>query len=201
MSRPRIRQHVNPLTFRGEVEVPVWEEVFARLDLPREVDVGCAHGDFLLRRASERPDLNLVGLEIRKPMAERVRRKIERAGLGNAAVVVCNANTAWRSLFGPSSLQAVYVHFPDPWFKKKHRKRRIMTPAFVEDIARTLAPGGLLRFMTDHGEYAEEVVDLLARAVAFEEVPDPEGLPATHREEWHAGRGDAIHRAAWRRRP
>lgn len=112
--KPRVRQHANPLSYREPLVVPDWGEVLADPALPREVDVGCAHADFLLGRARSRPDLNLIGLEIREPMVERVNRRIAREGIPNATVVRCNANTALDELFGPRSLQRVYVHFPDP---------------------------------------------------------------------------------------
>ncbi len=207
-SKARLRQHANPLSFRRAVPLPRWDELLADPTLPREVDVGCGHGDFLLERARRRPDLNLIGLEIRQGMVERVNRRIGREEVKNAWVVLCNANLSFPELFGPASLERVYVHFPDPWFKKRHHKRRVMTPDFVRQAAEVLRPGGELRFMTDYGEYAAEVVELMAGQEAFENPhgpgrpapPDPE-LPATHREAWHGAKGDPIHRYVWRRRP
>jgi tRNA (guanine-N7-)-methyltransferase len=199
-SRPRTRQHVNPLSYRGEVVVPDWATAFARPDQPREVDVGSAHGDFLLARAAQRPDLNLIGLEIRRPMVERLQKKLDAAALDNAVIVTCNANTSFRALFPtPASLRAVYVHFPDPWFKKRHHKRRIMTPAFVDDVAACLEPGGLLRFVTDHLPYADEVEEQLRGREDLRPADDPVDLPLTHREEWHRGRGDPVRALAWSR--
>lgn len=167
-----------------------------------EVDVGCGHGDFLVARAQQRVDRNVVGLEIRVPMTERVQRKIERAGLKNAAAVTCNANLSFRDLFETGSLQTIYVHFPDPWFKKRHHKRRVMTPQFLTDAAACLRVGGELRFMTDFGEYADEVVVALAERPEFEPAPwdaEPE-RPLTHREEWHQSLDHPIQRHCWKRR-
>lgn len=197
--KARVRQHVNPLNFRSEVEVPAWERVFARPAQPLEVDVGSAHGDFLVERARQRPDLNLVGLEIRRPMVERVAKKLAQAGLDNATVLTCNANTSFRDLFAPGSLSTIYVHFPDPWFKKRHHKRRVMTPAFTHDVAACLAPGGLLRFMTDHLPYADEVQEQLAGRADLVATADLEDLPPTHREAWHRAKGDPVRVLVWRR--
>lgn len=207
-SKPRVRQHANPLSFRSSVPTPDWAALLRDPALPREVDLGCGHGDFLLERARRRPDLNLIGLEIRRSMAERVNERIAREGLPNAHVVFCNANVSFPELFGPRSVARVYVHFPDPWFKKRHHKRRVMTPALVGQVAAVLEPGGELRFMTDFADYAAEVVELMAGQPAFENPhgpgqpapADPE-LPPTHREVWHGGRGDPIHRYVWRARP
>ena len=201
VGKKRVRQHVNPFSFRGEIERPDWAEVFADPTLPLEVDVGTAHGDFLRAWAAQRPDLNVVGLEVRGPMVDHVNARIEREGLPNARVIYCNANQNFTELFAPASLRTVYVHFPDPWFKKRHHKRRVMTPTFVDDLATRLEPGGLLRFMTDFGEYAEEVVLLMEGRAEFASVPfaELEPRPPTHREEWHDGKqGERIHRHAWR---
>jgi tRNA (guanine-N7-)-methyltransferase len=203
----RIRQHKNPLSFTREVEVPDWQQVFADPGLPLEVDVGCAQGDFLLECAARRLDTNFVGLELRRGWVDRVQGKITRGGLTNACVVLCNANTSFSDLFAPASLQAVYVHFPDPWFKKKHHKRRVFTPALLVDLSERLVPGGLLRFLTDYGDYAREVVKLVEAHPDFDnphgpgapEPLDPERIQ-THREAWHQAQGHEIHRYVWRRR-
>jgi len=203
--KPRVRQHANPLSHREPLVVPDWAAVLANPDLPREVDVGCAHGAFLLGRARARPDLNLIGLELRGPMVERVNRRIAREGVPNATVVQCNANASLRELFGPRSLQRVYVHFPDPWFKTRHRKRRVVTPELLATLTELLVVGGELRFMTDYRAYAERVLALLARTPALVNPhgpgapapPEPDA-PRTHREEWHAGRGDPVYRYVWR---
>ena len=206
MAKRRVRQHKNPLSFREEVQAPVWSEVFANLDRPFEVDVGCAHGDFLIARAAQVPDCNYVGLEIRRPMVERVNGKLARAGLDNVRLVCCNANMSWSDLFAGRPLRRVYVHFPDPWFKKRHHKRRVVTAEFVEQVAASLIPGGEFRFMTDFAEYAEEVAALLREHPTLEnrygpnaQAPSEEGFPLTHREEWHSSLGEPIHRYVWTR--
>ncbi|MBX3470147.1 MAG: tRNA (guanosine(46)-N7)-methyltransferase TrmB [Planctomycetes bacterium] len=206
--RPRTRHHANPLGFVREVALPDWGQTFLRPDQPLEVDVGCDKGEFLLGRAAQAPEVNLVGLEIRAPIVDMVADRIARQGLTNAAVVLCNANRSFEALFAPGALSAVYVHFPDPWFKARHRKRRLVTPAFVEAVAARLRPGGLFEVMTDFEPYAREVVPLVEGHGAFENPAGP-GAPAapepgrvlTHREAWHESRGDPIHRYRWRRRP
>lgn len=206
-SKPRVRHHVNPLGFVHEVELPSREALFRRPALPLEVDLGSMHGEFILERAAREPERNFLGLEIRAPLVDEVNERIRRRGLENAACVLCNANTAFSRLFAPGSLAAVYVHFPDPWFKNRHRKRRLVTAELVRQIADALAPGGRFRFMTDYEEYAREVAALVAACPELEnpagpgamEVPE-EGRVLTNREAWHLRRGDPIHRWVWVRR-
>ena len=206
-SNRRIRQHINPFSFRPEVTRPDWAEVFARPDQPLEVDVGSAHGEFLLDRAERAPEVNLVGLEIRSPWVELVRERAARRDLDNVHLIVCNANASFTTLFLPDELRAVYVHFPDPWFKARHHKRRVLTPEFLDQVASRLEPSGVLRFQTDHEPYADEVLDLVEAHPAFAnafgprapEVPDPDRV-RTHREAWHESQGHTIRRYLWRKR-
>lgn len=202
----RVRHHVNPLSFRRDVAIPTWSEVFPHPEHPLEVDVGCMHGTFMLERARRVPEHNFVGLEIRKPLVDEVRARIERDEQQNAHVVLCNANTSFTELFPPESVHRVYVHFPDPWFKKRHHKRRVVTESFVDDLRRTLVPAGEFRFMTDYADYAGEVVELMQGQPGFQNryagraPAEEEGFPLTHREAWHSGKGDAVHRYVWVRR-
>ena len=204
--RARVRQHKNPFSFREEIAVPAWAELLKSPELPWEVDVGTAHGDFLLARAAQCPTVNVIGLEIRELMVERVLRKLERSGLKNASVIYCNANQSFSEFFPPGRLSRVYVYFPDPWFKKKHHKRRVLNPGFVDELARTLRAGGELHFMSDHEGYALDTCELLEAHPAFENphgaharAPRDPDLPASHREAWHETKGDPIYRHVWRR--
>lgn len=205
--KPRVRHHVNPLGFVQAAPLPTLAQLFARPDLPLEVDVGSMHGEFVLELAERDPGGNFLGLEIRAPLVDEVMQRARRRGLPNVAAVLCNANEAFARLFAPGSLRAVYVHFPDPWFKNRHRKRRLVTREFLDDVARALAPGGVFRFLSDVESYAALVRALVEAHPAFEgaspqgalEVPD-EGRVLTNREAWHLRRGDPIHRWRWRRR-
>jgi len=201
--KPRVRQHNNPLSFREPVATPDWERVFADPGQPLEVDIGTGHGAFLLARAAQRPDLNLVGLELREPFVERVNRRIAREDLRNAVVVRCNANQSFTEFFRPGTVHRAYVHFPDPWFKKRHHKRRVMTEAFVDDLRVALADVGELRFQTDFADYAAEVEEMMAGRAGWVDLGVPPAddatYPKTHREEWHESQGDPVHRHLWRK--
>jgi tRNA (guanine-N7-)-methyltransferase len=200
----RVRHHVNPLSFRRDVTIPTWSEVFPHPERPLEVDVGCMHGTFMLERARRVPEHNFVGLEIRKPLVDEVRGRIERDEQTNAHVVLCNANTSFSELFPPQSVHRVYVHFPDPWFKARHHKRRLVKPEFLDAVASRLTPDGELQFATDYQEYAGEVLDLVEGHPRYVNrfgprqpaVPDPERV-LTNREAWHLSLGDPVYRYHW----
>ncbi|HSI88030.1 MAG TPA: tRNA (guanosine(46)-N7)-methyltransferase TrmB [Pyrinomonadaceae bacterium] len=164
MARVRVHQHVNPLApFYRQAPKPVdIESVFADPDKPMLLDIGCARGGFLLRMAEAEPERNYLGVEIREPLVEEANRLATEAGLGNLHYTFCNA-MLWldRLLEGipPGVLQAVTIQFPDPWFKKKHAKRRMVNPEMVDTIAKHLAPGGKVFVQTDIEFLAEEMFE------------------------------------------
>lgn len=209
MPKKRCRHHVNPLNFRPEPAVPDWTKVFADPSRPLEVDVGCAKGTFLLARAAQAPDRNLVGVEIRLPMVERTQSDAKKRNLANVHVIHGNANVDFARLFPEASVDRVYVHFPDPWFKTRHHKRRVMTPAFLDVLASRLRDGGELHFQTDFLEYSQEAGPLVEAHPAFVNVLGagvlaPEPLVAgalSDREAWHMSQGDPVYRWLFRRRP
>jgi len=115
-----------------------------------------------VRAAQERPEHNFLGIELAHKYARHIAGRLARAGLTNARILSGDGLAFFRQLPDDVGLAAVHVYFPDPWWKKRHRKRRVMTESFARDIERTLAPGGVLHFWTDVEEYFQETLALLA---------------------------------------
>jgi tRNA (guanine-N7-)-methyltransferase len=147
----RVRHHVNPLSagflrFRGALpELPADREV--------ELEIGCADAQFLFERAARRPDRAYLGLEIRRDLVTQVNQRARCASLPVRAVFA-NASLHLRRVCGDQSIDRVYVNFPDPWFKRRHRKRRLIDDALVEDLLRVLRPRGEVFVQTDVWEVA-----------------------------------------------
>jgi tRNA (guanine-N7-)-methyltransferase len=155
-SQLRIRRHANPFSV-PKIEAAVdWAARFGRR-APLEVEIGPSGGRFFLERARSAPAIDIVGLEIRTAMVERLAERISREGLTNAAVVHANANQALAILFGPGALSRLYAFHPDPWVKKRHLKRRLFTPEFARAAAEALAPGGELIAQSDVLALAEDM--------------------------------------------
>ena len=176
MGRVRVHQHVNPLApYYRQAPKPVEiGSVFADRSKPLLLDVGCARGRFLLRMAEAEPAWNHLGVEIREPLVEEANRLAEEAGLDNLHYQFCNA-MLWldRLLEGvpPGVLQTVTIQFPDPWFKKRHAKRRMVNPEMIDTIAKHLAPGGKVFVQTDIEFLAEEMFSLFRGDERFAESP------------------------------
>jgi tRNA (guanine-N7-)-methyltransferase len=174
MGRVRVHQHVNPLApyYRQEPSPVDFEAVFADPAKPLLLDIGCARGRFLLRMAELDPVWNYLGVEIREPLVEEANRLAAEAGLSNLHYAFCNAMLWLEKLLDgtPSGrLQAVTIQFPDPWFKKKHAKRRMVNREMVDTIAAHLAPGGRVFVQTDIEFLADEMFELFRTDERFTE--------------------------------
>ena len=187
-------------------EAPVaWPEVFGD-DRPVELEVGSGKGLFLVNAATADPAHNFLGIELSKKYAGKAAERAAKAGLANVKVLPGDARRFLNLFVPPASLAALHVYFPDPWWKKKHRKRRVFCEEFVRDVARALAPGRLFHIATDVEEYFGVMMELMAQHPEFREEPRPEPKPAEHDldyltnfERKYRIEGRPIHRALYRR--
>jgi tRNA (guanine-N7-)-methyltransferase len=174
-----------------------------------ELEIGPGRGWFLVERADAEPRAALVGLEVRRKWAAIVDGRLAKRGLARRARVFAeDARYALPRLSPDASVRRVFLHFPDPWWKKRHRKRLVMGDDFLEQVARLLEPGGELFVQTDVEERATEYADLVGLDPRF--VPDGD-QPASPRVEDHTyvarsprerraiADGLPVHRMRWRR--
>lgn len=160
----RIRQHVNPLEskFQQPIPIPVWQEVYALCDRPIHLDIGCARGKFLQDMAQQDPETNFLGIEIRKPLVEYANQAKDELDLTNLHYLFGNINSSAKSLLSSlpeDSLKTISVQFPDPWFKKKHHKRRVIQPELVKILVDYLTPEGRIFLQSDIEEVAIQMRD------------------------------------------
>ncbi len=135
---------------------------------PRVLEVGFGNGDSLLAMAAANPGVDYLGVEVHEPGVGHCLLGIEGAGLDNLRVISHDAIDVLREQLPEASLARVNLYFPDPWPKKRHHKRRIVTPGFLELVASRLVPGGALHIATDWEHYAESIDALLTRTSLFE---------------------------------
>jgi tRNA (guanine-N7-)-methyltransferase len=174
-----------------------------------ELELGPGRGGFVFERVAVAPELALLGLEVRRKWAQIVDERLAKRGLSSRARVFAEDAKHALPRLGPSALFArVFVHFPDPWWKKRHAKRTLMDAALLGEIARLLAPLGELFVQTDVAERASEVEDLMGAHPAFRPAGDAAGSPRlaenpygarSPRERRAAQDGLPIHRLRFRR--
>jgi tRNA (guanine-N7-)-methyltransferase len=138
-----------------------WDEVFES-DRPVELEIGCGKGGFLIAAAAERPQHNFLGLEIDRALYFYIASRLAKRNLTNARVACAEAKVFVRDRVATGSIETLHVYFPDPWWKKRHHKRRVFRPSFARDVDRALVVGGSLHFWTDVEEYFQNALELLA---------------------------------------
>jgi tRNA (guanine-N7-)-methyltransferase len=175
MPRVRVHQHVNPLAPRfQELTPPIdFEKIFADPSLPLHLDIGCARGRFLLKMAALKPEWNFLGLEIREPLVIEGNRIKNERSLDNLHYEYCNATISLGNVLRdlPAGiLQMVTIQFPDPWFKKKHFKRRMVKTKLIDDIAASLTRGGKVFIQSDVETVANEIVGFFEASAEFKRI-------------------------------
>ena len=149
-----MRQHVNPLSRNfNEIErIPSLIELFGDSKLNLHLDIGCAAGEFLFDLAVVNTSWNYLGIEIRERLVKTAKLKVQEREIKNLYFVFGNANNILadaRSKFIIQNLKSISFNFPDPWFKKRHYKRRVIQPDFINILSNSLQKGTLIFIKTD----------------------------------------------------
>lgn len=183
-----------------------WSELFGN-DNPVELDIGCGRGKFLVDSVMNHPETNWLGVELDYTEGRHGAKRLAKRDVRNGRVIGGDAKQFLTNHVKPHSVAAAHVYFPDPWWKRKHAKRRLFTDEFANLLATVVKHDGLVHSWSDVGEYFEVISSLMnhhPQFVAEEAPPEPAGadendfLTGFHRR----GRrmGCTIHRGLWRRR-
>lgn len=171
---------------------------------PVELEVGFGKGAFLVEIGPAHPERNYLGIEIDKGLQLYVANRIAKRKWANLKVASGDAGRLLAQHLASESLDAVHVYFPDPWWKKKHRKRRVFNEDFALHAARVIKPGGHLYIATDVAEYYQVMLTILAARPELvpiqigreEEIDDPT-KPATNFERKARKEGRPVWRATF----
>jgi len=175
------------------------ETVFGR-KAPLTLEIGFGNGAALARMAATDPETDFIGIEVHRPGIGRLLLELERQGLGNVRIYREDAVPVMQQCLPPTCLDRLLLFFPDPWHKKRHHKRRILQPEFIELAASLLRPGGILHMATDWEDYAAQMLEVTQRSAAFRNCagsgnysPRPDYRPVTRFEQ----RGLKLGHGVW----
>lgn len=171
-----------------------------RRDAPRVLEIGFGNGLSLAEMATNAPEQDYLGIEVHRPGVGTLLQAIEERGLTNVRVMCADAVEILKQQIPDGSLDRVQLFFPDPWHKKRHNKRRIVQPAFVELLKTKLKPGGIFHMATDWEPYAEHMMEVMSEALGYENCSGegnyaerPEYRPLTKFEQ----RGHRLGHGVW----
>ncbi len=166
---------------RELAELPAPFDTAALFDhaAPLEIEVGSGKGLFMASASTAYAERNFLGIEVSGKYARFAAAKLAKTQRENAVMLHGDALRLFRELLPDACAAAVHVYFPDPWWKKRHKRRRVMNEVFLKDVERVLQPGGTLHFWTDVEEYFQTTLELIAAATTLAgpfDVPphDPE---------------------------
>jgi tRNA (guanine-N7-)-methyltransferase len=157
---------------------------------PRTLEIGFGNGASLAGMAGQEPAADFLGIEVHRPGVGHLLLAIAERELGNVRVICADAVQVLKDCLPDATFARVLLFFPDPWPKKRHHKRRIVQPDFVELLARTLQPGGILHLATDWEHYAQHMLEVMAGTASFRNragpgnySPRPDYRPVTRFEQ------------------
>jgi tRNA (guanine-N7-)-methyltransferase len=171
-----MRQHVNPLSknFFEIDPIPPLNQVFENPKLPLHLDIGCASGDFLFELSLKNKNWNYIGIEIREKLVLNANLKMKSRENKNLYFSFGNANNIFNQSNNKSIINfitSISFNFPDPWFKKKHHKRRVIQPKLINLLSNSMKRGSLIFIKTDVRDLFDHMELIISESIQFKKIP------------------------------
>jgi tRNA (guanine-N7-)-methyltransferase len=208
VAQQRALEELWPLYGVEYTPVPLDLRALFNRDAPRMVEIGFGAGEALVEFARANPGYDCIGIEVHKPGVGHLLLRARAENVRNLRVICHDAVDVLATQLEPGSVSLVHIFFPDPWPKKRHHKRRLIQPPFVDLLARVLEPGGTLRLATDWEPYAAHMREVIDAAPAFTNTASDSGFvprnaqrPLTRFERRGQRLGHAVWDLEYRRQP
>ncbi len=177
---------------------PNWDQIFST-NYPMKLEIGFGNGSFIIEMAMREPRTNFIGLDMYHKGIRKTITRAEKRLIENIHIVYGDARLRTQSVFKNETLEAIYINFPDPWPKKRHIKRRLITPNFIEILSSKLIPSGELRIATDCETYSRDMLTYLEnsslenKAGSFKFAESRENIPQSKYEKNYLEQGKKIY--------
>lgn len=171
----RVIEIISPFFLKNEeLAKPVnWAEIFGNNN-PLALEIGCGIGDFIVKTAADNPDTNFIAIDYYNKGCDSSCRRIGRSGLQNIRILRVEARQFIEECIAKGSLSALYINCPDPWPKKRHRKRRLVNSLFLEFVRPYLENGADFYFATDFVDYGEDVAEFMLEQPGYDNMLAPD---------------------------
>lgn len=198
----------SPLFLQVDAEKQIdWKAVFGN-DNPVALEIGCGIGDFIAKTSQDRPDINFIAIDYYNKGCNSTCRRLDKLGIKNVRVLRVEAREFIAGHIPANSLAALYINCPDPWPKKRHRKRRLVSSQFMDFVRGYLRPGADFYFATDFEDYGEDVAQFMAAQAGYSNMLAPDlsrfDIEGYHRSKYmlkFMSEGKNIHFVHYRRLP
>jgi len=181
-----------------------WEELYFSKG-PVIIELGSGKGRFIIKSAAENPDKNFLGIEKSLKYSRILNKRAKKAGLTNLRLLNAEAEYFVSKYIPENSVSEYHIYFPDPWPKKRHTKRRLINPSFLQAVILSLKPGGCIYYATDFKDYFDQIVEISRACKGIEEIiyqeisptdEDPEAA-LTNYERKYLIQGRPIYKASY----
>lgn len=180
----RVRNHSNPLNFYKTLDKIDFNSVWPDFNGVMDLEIGFGRGLFLCHYAERNPGRHLMGVEVRKSIVTVLQERVDALKLPNIYLVHGTGQRCLEDLIEDNTVQNVFVFHPDPWFKKRHYKRRVINPLLMDTLTLKMKNGGRLYLSTDVSELWDYMTGVISQYPAFSEIKDPAFKDTYYKTHW-----------------
>lgn len=192
----RVRTHTNPLSYHQRFTLLDLQKLFPAYQNMLDFEIGFGRGSFIANYASLNPERFIVACEVRKAMLDELLARSQAQNLTNLLPLIGNGEICLHDMFADQTLDKIFIFHPDPWLKRRHQKRRVITAQFLALVARKLKPQGRLYLSTDVASLWQDMTETIAVSNLFEETSDPLFWATYYQTHWDEYKKDQVRQMA-----
>jgi len=182
---PRVRTHTNPFNLHKRLEKIDLFKIFPKFSGKIDLEIGFGRGVFLRNYANENPNKFIIGVEVRKQIVNILQKRLTKEASTNVYLVHSSATILLEDIIKESSIETVFIFHPDPWFKKRHHKRRVINTSLLSLLEKKLTPNGKIYLSTDIKELDDDMSNIFKKHPKFKKLSSPDFWNNTYKTHWN----------------